>query len=150
MIKEYYKVVLNNNNGRNPMKIDNIIYRGKFIDMPEELSDEYEGIEILGIKTLYGIKEAITGEPIIYSESGIENGLSYSRIVKANNEDLISIINKYRNMSIDDINRYKKAINDIKNKSIKLYNENNLNRLNRLEEEKSTFEFLKYIEEFGI
>lgn len=154
MEKEYYIVALNNNNGKNPMKLDNIIKGYSEIDLPnieEEYNEEiYDSIEILAIKSIYCLKDIITGEVMVSSLSGISNGLSYYKCIKASENDIIRITNKYKKMSKEDIIRYKNAINEIKDRSIKLFNEDNIKKMNLHNEGLKAREYLKYIGEYGI
>lgn len=155
MEKEYYIVALNDNKSRNPMKLDNIIYKGEEYNLPSIFlgsikESVFDSVEVLATKGMCSLRDVITGEVMFSSPNGICNGLSYYKIIKASQSDIIRITNKYKNMSKDDIERYKNTIEDIKNRSIKKYNEYTESILKTEKEEKEAREYLSYIQEFGI
>ena len=119
MDKEYYLVALNFNDSKDPMKIDNVIYKGEMYDLPEVMEEAvlrsvYEPLEILAVKSMFGLRDLISGEVLVSSNEGIENGISYFKCISASRSDIINITKKYENMSNADIKRYKDAIKKIK------------------------------------
>lgn len=155
MEKEYYIVALNNNKSRNPMKLDNIIYKGEEYNLPSIFlgsikESVFDSVEVLATKGMCSLRDVITGEVMFSSPNGICNGLSYYKIIKASQSDIIRITNKYKNMSKDDIERYKNTIEDIKNRSINIYRESIDAALKIKKEEKEARDYLSYIQEFGI
>ena len=86
MNKEYYILALNNNYSKDPMKIDDVIYKGEMYDLPEEIEEAvlrsvYEPLEILAVRGLFSLRDVITGEVIESSTNGDINGLSYFKAV---------------------------------------------------------------------
>ena len=155
MDKEYYIVALNNNKSRNPMKLDNIVYKGEEYNMPSIFMDAikesvFDSVEVLATMGMCSLRDIITGEVIFTSVNGLVNGLSCYKAIKASQSDIIRITNKYKNMSKEDINRYKSAIEDIKRRSIDIYNQNCADSLRINKEEKEARDYLKYIQEYGI
>lgn len=147
MEKEYYILALNNNESKNPMKIDNIIYKGEEYSLPQIIIDAikesvFEGVEVLAVKTLLSFRDVITGEIITNSSTGIENGVSYYKAVKAKREDIIRITKLYESMSNEDVQRYKNAMNKIKEKSIRIYLEKLAEENRILNEEKNARDYL--------
>lgn len=126
MQREYYFLALNNNKTNNPIKLDNIIYKGEEYNLPEVFVEAikesvFEGVEVLAYKGFMTYIDLITGEVINYSSNGIYNGLSYYKEVKVSQKDLIRIKNIYENMTSEDIKRYKDRIQSIKKLSIDRY-----------------------------
>jgi hypothetical protein len=154
MEKEYYLVALNHNDSKDPMKIDNVIYKGEMYDLPEIMEEAvlrsvYEPLEILAVKGMFGLRDLISGEVLIASNSGIENGLSYFKCVNASRRDIIRITKKYENMSNEDIKRYKDSIKRIKEKSVSNYLENQNRLIKEIYEEKCARDFLVRFQEWN-
>lgn len=154
MEKEYYIVSLNHNESRDPSKIDNVIYKGEVYDLPEVMEEAvlrsvYEPLEILCVKGMLNIRDVITGEVVISSNSGDVDGLSCYKCVVASRSDIIRITHKYESMSLDDINRYKAAIKRIKDKSSSLYWEKQNNLMREKYEEKVARDFLYRFQEWN-
>ena len=154
MDKEYYLVALNHNDSKDPMKIDNVIYKGEMYDLPEIMEEAvlrsvYEPLEILAVKGMFGFKDLISGEALISSNKGLENGLSYFKCVRASRSDIIRITKKYEKMSSEDIRRYKDEINKIKNRCISKYLENEHRINTEIYEEKCARDFLVRFQEWS-
>lgn len=154
MDKEYYLIALNHNDSKDPMKIDDVIYKGEMYDLPEIMEEAvlrsvYEPLEILAVKGMFGLRDLISGEVLIPSNSGIENGLSYFKCVSASRKDIIRITKKYERMSNYDIKRYKEAINRIKEKSISKYLDNQNKLVKEIYEEKCARDFLVRFQEWN-
>jgi hypothetical protein len=154
MEKEYYLVALNYNDSKDPMKIDDVIYKGEMYDLPEVMEEAvlrsvYESLEILAVRSVFGIRDVITGEALNPSSKDGVNGLSYYKLVPASRRDIIRITKKYESMSSSDINRYKEAINKIKNKSVSKYYEIQNNLIREIHEEKCARDFLMRFQEWN-
>ncbi len=154
MDKEYYLVALNYNDSKDPMKIDNIIYKGEMYDLPEVMEEAvlrsvYEPLEILAVKGMFGLRDLISGEVLVSSTKGIENGLSYFKCVSASRSDIIKITKKYESMSNADIKRYKEAIKRIKEKSVSKYLETQNKLIKEIYEEKCARDFLVRFQEWN-
>lgn len=154
MDKEYYLVALNFNDSKDPMKIDDVIYKGEMYDLPEVMEEAvlrsiYEPLEILAVKGMFGLRDLISGEVLISSSNGIENGLSYFKCVSASRSDIINITKKYENMSNADIKRYKDAIKRIKEKSVSKYLETQNKLIKEIYEEKCARDFLVRFQEWN-
>ena len=96
MEKEYYIVALNNNISRNPMKLDNIIYKGEEYNLPSIFmgavkESVFDSVEVLATKGMCSLRDVITGEVMFSSANGICNGLSYYKVIKASQNDIIRI-----------------------------------------------------------
>lgn len=154
MDKEYYLVALNFNDSKDPMKIDNVIYKGEMYDLPEVMEEAvlmsvYEPLEILAVKGMFGLRDVISGEVLIPSANGNENGISYFKSVLASRSDIINITKKYETMSSEDIKRYKDAIERIKEKSVSKYIENQNRLVKEIYEEKCARDFLVHFQEWN-
>lgn len=154
MNKEYYILALNNNDSVNPMRVDNIIYKGEMYDLPEEMEEAvlesvYEPLEILAVKGLFSLRDVITGDVYESSTNGDVPGLSYFKCVLASRKDIIRITKKYESMSNDDINRYKNALNKIKQISINKYNEKQIKLSQELIDEKKARDFLMNFQQWS-
>lgn len=154
MDKEYYIVALNFNDSKDPMKIDDVIYKGEMYDLPEVMEEAvlrsvYEPLEILAVKGMFGLRDVISGEVLVSSASGYENGLSYFKSVPASRKDIIEITKKYESMSSSDIRRYKESISRIKEKSISKYIENQNRLVKEIYEEKCARDFLVHFQEWN-
>ena len=154
MDKEYYLVALNYNDSKDPMKIDNIIYKGEMYDLPEVMEEAvlrsvYEPLEILAVKGMFGIRDLISGESLLPSNNGIANGVSYFKCIRASRSDIIRITKKYESMSNEDILRYKEAISRIKEKSVSKYLENQNRLVKEIYEEKCARDFLVRFQEWN-
>ena len=154
MDKEYYLIALNHNESKDPMKIDEVIYKGEMYDLPEVMEEAvlrsvYEPLEILAVKGMFGIRDLISGESLLASNNGMANGVSYFKCVKASRSDIIRITKKYESMSNEDILRYKEAINRIKEKSVSRYLENQNRLVKEIYEEKCARDFLVRFQEWN-
>lgn len=154
MNKEYYILALNNNYSKDPMKIDDVIYKGEMYDLPEEIEEAvlrsvYEPLEILAVRGLFSLRDVITGEVIESSTNGDINGLSYFKAVLASRKDIIRITKKYESMSSQDISRYKDAINKIKEISINKFIEKEKLLYQEINEEKKARDFLINFQQWG-
>ena len=154
MEKEYYIVSLNHNDSKDPSKIDDVIYKGDFYDLPEvmeeaKLTSVYEPLEILCVKGMFNIRDVITGEVVEYSTRGDVEGLSCYKSVSASRSDIIRITRKYESMSSEDIKRYKAAIKKIKDISSSLYWERQNNLMKEKYEEKVARDFLCRFQEWN-
>ena len=154
MEKEYYLVALNYNDSKDPMKIDNVLYKGDMYDLPEVMEEAvlmsvYESLEILAVKSVFGLRDVITGESLNPSNRDGVNGLSYFKLVPASRRDIINITKKYETMSSSDINRYKESINRIKDKSISKYYEMQNELIREIHEEKCARDFLVRFQEWN-
>lgn len=154
MDKEYYLVALNFNDSKDPMKIDNVIYKGEMYDLPEVMEEAvlrsvYEPLEILAVKSMFGLRDLISGEVLVSSNEGIENGISYFKCISASRSDIINITKKYENMSNADIKRYKDAIKKIKEKSVSKYLDAQNKLIKEIYEEKCARDFLVRFQEWN-
>ena len=152
-MKEYYLVSLNNNDSIDSMKLKNIIYSEEY-NLPDAFLEsvkeiKYYPVDILAVKSVYSLRDVITGEVLLESDDGYVNGLSYSNAIKANRNDIIRITKLYESMSSDDIKRYKEKIEEIKENSIKRYKEKEINSKRMLLEEENARNFLSNLESWG-
>lgn len=146
MQTEYYILSLNNNDSKCPYMLDNIIYKGEGYDIPSVFEEAkkieiYESVEILAVKSLFCLRDVISGEVISESPNNI-CGLSFYASRKTTPSELIDITRKYESMSNEDIMRYKNKIRNIKEKSIKKFESDKLNKINLRNEELKAREFL--------
>ena len=119
---KYYMVSLNNNDCINKTRIKNV----KLI---QSVKDEkiYENIEVLAYEDGMFVEnhmfDMITKKEILPGKN--ISGLSYYERVLINDNTLKNILNKYNNLTNEELKRYIKGINEIESKSINLYNELN-------------------------
>ncbi len=114
---KYYMVSLNNNDCINKSKIKNV----KLI---QSVSDEniYEHVEVLAYETGLFVDnhmyDVITHKELFFGNN--VKGLSYSEKIQVNNETLKKILDKYNNLSNEELIRYKNGLNEIERKSIEI------------------------------
>ncbi len=117
---KYYLLYLNNNECTNKARI-------KDVKLIQSVNDEkiYENIEVLAYETGKFISshmyDVITKKEIFYGDN--VNGISYKSKIPVSKETLNKILNKYNNLTHEEINRYKKGIFEIEKNSILKYNE---------------------------
>lgn len=126
MEKEYFILSLNHNDSRFPSMLKDIIYKGEEYHYPfpvegDTLESVYDSIEVLAYKTPFCMRDVVTKEAILDSSDGKNSDLSYFKAVPASRSDIIRITNKYKSMFSDDIERYKKSLENIKNISNEYY-----------------------------
>ena len=119
---KYYTVSLNNNDCVNKSRIKNV----KLI---QSVSDEetYENVEILAYESGMFVDnhmyDVITHKELFFGDN--VKGLSYSQRTLINEDTLKNILNKYNNLTNEELIRYKEGLNEIERISISKYNELN-------------------------
>ena len=143
MQKEYFLVALNHNESSDPFKIDGVIYNEEY-DLPIEFEEakkiaSYDSVYVLAVKSLFALKDVITGEVLTFCSDGNIDCLSYYRAKIAKSEDIIKITNIYKN-----------KIEEIKNRSFTIYYNNQLKLKEQLIEENNARDFLSSLESINI
>lgn len=114
---KYYVLNLKNNKSSNPIKIKNVKLVRHIPDL--DIEDEYEGVEVLAyeVGTFVGTHmiDVITGKSIFQDDGNSTQKLQYKSSYLLNEMELNKIKEKYDNLSDDEIERYKKGINEIEN-----------------------------------
>lgn len=154
-MKEYFILSLNNNKCACKDMLENVIYKGIYYDLPvvfeESKSYEaYDPIEVLAVKSAYGFRDLLTGEVIVESRDGDIDTISYYKSCLATTEDIIRITNKYKMMSEDDKARYRLRLDEIKSRSVELFNEKERIRRNMIIEESLARNYLLQFQDYDI
>lgn len=119
---KFYFLYLNNNDCVNKSRIKNV----KLI---QSVGDEniYEHVEVLAYEKGDFIEthmfDVITHKEIYANEN--KKGISYKSKIPVSKEALKRVLNKYNNLTNEEIKRYKKGILEIERNSIIKYRETN-------------------------
>ncbi len=141
---KYYLLYLNNNSCSNKTKVENVILKEDIPNIEETIS--YDSLEVLAYENSkffdnYMI-DVLTKKKIYFSDEEILPHITYNFKKEVSDDELINIYEKYKNLTIEDIERYENGLNKIEEESINKYNDY-MNKLNEKENKfKNASEFL--------
>ena len=121
---KYFLLCLDNNKCSNPTKISGV----KLVQSIPSVEDEsyYEPVELLAYETgmFYNSRmiDVLTGKEIFLNDGSTIPHITYSSKKQIAESELIRISEIYKNLSEDELNRYKKGLNEIESISINNYN----------------------------
>ena len=121
---KYYLLCLDNNKCSNPTKISSVKLVKDIPYFDEE--NHYESIELLAYETGTFLNsymvDVITGKKIYLNDGTPKPDITYSSKKEVSDSDLIRISEIYKNLSNDELLRYKNGLDEIEKTSISNYN----------------------------
>ena len=120
---KYYILYLNDNTCYNKTKIEDVILTQ---EIPfDKNSNIYEPLEVLAYDTakFYNgcMTDVLTGEKIYFDDGIIKPEITYAYKTEAKQDELIRIYDKYKNLSKEELKRYKDGLSKIKKTSSDKY-----------------------------